>query len=59
MKSTFIEEFKKLAAQPKNRDIKILHLAFDAGFSSKTSFNLAFKKFTGQTPSEYMKNISS
>lgn len=53
-----IEEFKRLAAQPNNREVKILHLAFDAGFSSKTSFNLAFKKFTGNTPSHYMKKIN-
>ncbi len=52
-----IEEFKRLAAQSKNEEIKILHLAFDAGFNSKTSFNLAFKKFAGETPSQYMKKI--
>ncbi len=28
-------------------------LAFDVGFNNKTSFNLAFKKFAGCTPSEY------
>ena len=52
-----IEEFKRLATQSKNDEIKILHLSFDAGFSSKTSFNLAFKKFTGETPSQFMKKI--
>lgn len=52
-----IEEFKRLATQSKNDEIKILHLAFDAGFSSKTSFNLAFKKFTCETPSQFMKKI--
>lgn len=50
-----VEEFKRLASRPQEKDIKILHLAFDAGFSSKTSFNLAFKKFTGETPSQYLK----
>lgn len=52
-----VEEFKRLADQSKDEEIKILHLAFDAGFSSKTSFNIAFKKFTGSTPSQYMKMI--
>jgi AraC-like DNA-binding protein len=33
----------------------LLAIALDAGFNSKASFNRAFKKFTGQTPSEYLK----
>lgn len=52
-----VEEFKRLAKESKEEEVKILHLAFDAGFSSKTSFNTAFKKFTGNTPSQYMKEI--
>ncbi|MBL7961224.1 AraC family transcriptional regulator [bacterium] len=48
-----IEEFKKLAANPKNRHLTLLALAFECGFNSKSSFNRYFKKATGQTPSEY------
>ncbi|RFM26151.1 helix-turn-helix domain-containing protein [Deminuibacter soli] len=33
----------------------ILSLAFDAGFHSKSSFNLYFKKVTGHTPSAWLK----
>lgn len=54
-----IEEFKKLAKQSKKANIKIIHLAYESGFSSKASFNLAFKKFTGITPSQYIKDFHS
>lgn len=33
----------------------ILALAMEAGFKSKSSFNLYFKKYTGLTPTEYLK----
>ena len=48
-----VEEFKKLVAMPKNRQFTLLSLAYDCGFSSKTSFNRVFKKTTGLTPSEF------
>jgi AraC-like DNA-binding protein len=48
-----VEEFKRLIALQKNRQFTLLSLAYDCGFSSKTSFNRCFKKATGQTPSEY------
>ena len=36
--------------------VKILSLALDAGFASKSTFNLVFKKHTGQTPSDFRSN---
>ena len=33
--------------------LTLLGIAFDCGFSSKASFNRAFKKFTGKTPTEF------
>ena len=48
-----IEEFKRLMAAQKNQQFTLLALAYDCGFSSKSSFNRYFKKATGQTPSEY------
>ena len=37
------------------RTRKMLALALDAGFASKSTFNQAFKKHTGQTPSDFSK----
>ncbi len=48
-----IDEFKRLIAMQKNRQFTLLAMAYDCGFSSKTSFNRSFKKATGQTPSQY------
>lgn len=53
-----LEEFKKLASDPKNRQFTMLALAFDCGFNSKSSFNRYFKKATGQTPSQYFTALS-
>jgi AraC-like DNA-binding protein len=49
-----VEEFKARAVDPANSNFSILAIALDAGFNSKSSFNQAFKKFTGKTPSQYM-----
>ena len=51
-----IKEFIKQAKDPKNKNLSILGIALDAGFNSKSSFNQVFKKFTGETPSEFIKS---
>ncbi len=38
------------------RNLKILSLALDAGFASKSTFNDVFKKHTGKTPSDYRRS---
>ena len=53
-----LEEFKRLVADPRNRNLTLLSLAIDCGFNSKSSFNRHFKKATGQTPSEYFSAVS-
>jgi AraC-like DNA-binding protein len=51
-----IEEVKKKLADGAKNDSTILQMALDSGFSTKTAFNRAFKKFTGLTPSQYRKS---
>lgn len=41
------------------RSLKILSLALDAGFASKSTFNDAFKKHTGKTPSAYRRSVAT
>jgi AraC-like DNA-binding protein len=53
-----VEEFKRLAALPESQKFTLLGLAHDCGFNSKTSFNRNFKNSTGQSPSEYLAQIS-
>jgi AraC-like DNA-binding protein len=42
-----------MARRDKTRAPTLLALAMDAGFASKSTFNEAFKKHTGKTPSQY------
>ncbi|MBK9415442.1 MAG: AraC family transcriptional regulator [Bacteroidetes bacterium] len=53
-----IDEVKRRLSDPKFEHLSILGIAMDCGFNSKSSFNSAFRKFTGKTPSEYKKDIS-
>lgn len=46
-----IEEAQRLLAA--GDDSKIESIALDTGFNNKVSFNKAFKKFTGLTPSQF------
>ena len=48
-----VDEAKLLLLNPKNRNYTILSVGFEAGFNSKTTFNTVFKKFTGQTPTQF------
>jgi AraC-like DNA-binding protein len=48
-----IEAFKKQIKLPQNKNYTLLAVAFDCGFNSKATFNRAFKKFTGQSPSRF------
>jgi AraC-like DNA-binding protein len=41
------------------RALKMLALALDAGFASKSTFNQAFKKHTSQTPSGFREAVGA
>lgn len=48
-----IEAVKALMGDPACKDRTLLDMAYASGFNSKSSFNLAFKKIAGMTPSQY------
>lgn len=50
-----VEEAKKLLTSSKLEEFNMLGIAYSAGFNSKTAFNTAFKKWTGQSPTAYAK----
>ncbi|MFZ4622010.1 MAG: helix-turn-helix domain-containing protein [Bacteroidota bacterium] len=51
-----LDEVKKDLEDPVKQHLKIISIAFDAGFNSKATFNTLFKEQCGQTPSEYRKH---
>lgn len=50
-----VKEVISLMNSEEHKDYKLLILATESGFNSKTTFNTAFKKVTGQTPSAFRK----
>lgn len=48
-----VSEFKKLLNSPKAKQLSILGLSEEAGFSSKSTFYAAFKAVEGVTPKQY------
>ncbi|WP_168927848.1 helix-turn-helix domain-containing protein [Chitinophaga terrae (ex Kim and Jung 2007)] len=56
----FINSYRIRAVQsqmlaPGARSLSLLGIAYECGFNSKATFNTSFKKFTGMTPSAYLK----
>lgn len=49
-----IEEIKKYISEQGTKKISLLEIAIESGFNSKSSFNAAFKKQVGLTPSQYL-----
>jgi len=52
-----IEEIKQYLHNPRYDHLKIMSLAYDCGFNSKSAFYAAFRKITDETPTEYRKKL--
>lgn len=50
-----VEEAKRMLSDETYNHLSVLGIGYEAGFNSKTAFNIAFKKYTGTTPSTYKK----
>ena len=48
-----VREVQRRIAAGEAQRVTMLALALDAGFASKSTFNVVFKKHTSQTPSNY------
>ena len=53
-----VEEFNKAVKLPENQKFTLLSLAYECGFNSKSSFNRNFRKITGFSPTEYLKEYN-
>ena len=51
-----IEKAMRILKDTENAKVTILETLYDVGFNSKSSFNTAFKKHTGLTPTAYRKS---
>lgn len=54
-----VDEVKRKIEDPAYSHIKIVEIAFEAGFNSKATFNRVFKKLTGKSPTEYKTGADS
>lgn len=52
-----VDEFKNLLLSPKAKQLSLLGLAEEAGFSSKSTFYTAFKNVEGITPKQYQNQL--
>jgi len=51
-----IKEATRLLSDSQKSEYTIIELAYESGFNSKSTFNSAFKRFAGSTPTEFRTN---
>lgn len=51
-----IEDAKSILKNPAKNEFTVLEILYEVGFNSKSSFNTAFKKHTGLTPTQFRKS---
>jgi AraC-like DNA-binding protein len=54
-----VEEAKRLMREDPEAKITVEEIADKVGYNSKSSFNTAFKKLSGQTPSQFRQKLLS
>jgi AraC-like DNA-binding protein len=59
----FVNEYRikkamEIFKNTNDEKLTVLEVLYEVGFNSKSSFNTAFKKFTGTTPSEFKRKAS-
>lgn len=54
-----IENAMAILKDPAKSKVSILEILYEVGFNSKSSFNTAFKKHTGTTPTEFRKTLQN
>ncbi|MCX8531433.1 helix-turn-helix domain-containing protein [Chryseobacterium luquanense] len=52
-----IEYAMEILKNPAKTKVTVLEILYEVGFNSKSSFNTAFKKHTGNTPTSYRKTL--
>ncbi|MEL6843420.1 MAG: helix-turn-helix domain-containing protein, partial [Bacteroidota bacterium] len=52
-----IEEAQKMLRAPRFGHYTIVAIAQEVGFRSRSAFYAAFKKISGQTPTEYKRSV--
>ena len=53
-----VAEVRQRLADDRSGQANVLAIAMDAGFASKSTFNQAFKRLTGHTPSTYRRTLA-
>ena len=53
-----VDAFKDMLAQGRHKQLSLLGIAYECGFNSKATFNRVFKKFTHNSPSDYLRSLN-